>query len=468
MLRNPRKDRRGASPTISMANIVKPQVEPELPVMCGEKQQTAPELDLPKALAGQPDTSTFKTAARFLRENWFRVGAVSVAVLMPCWWHSRIEAGDLGSHTYNAWLAQMIERGQAPGLWLARQWNNVLFDIALTDLGKVVGLRLAEKIVISAAVLLFFWSAFTLIAALTRRSPWFLVPCVAMFAYGWTFQMGFLNYYISLGMAFLGVAIVTHGRGWERLAALALLPGAWMAHPLGAVLLAGGSTYIYVAGRFFRRRQTGLLIGTSVLLTALCLYITGHYEVVRGVSTHNYLQVLGADQLVLYGTGYRLIANLLLMFMLACVVTDVISRVKMRSDLAVYNLPLQLCAIVVVLTFLLPDGILLPQYAASLSLLPERVTSITAILACGLVGLAKPQKWHWGGFLIIAATFFFFLYADTGKLNKMEEQAERYERVLPGRPAHHRHNLAVHGLASFDPSHRGPGLYWILLQLWQL
>jgi hypothetical protein len=42
-----------------------------------------------------------------------------------------------------------------------------------------------------------------------------------------------------------------------------------------------------------------------------------------------------------------------------------------------------------------------------------------------------PKKWHLAGFAVFAAVFFFFLYADTGKINRMEVQAERYERLLP-------------------------------------
>src|SRR5580693_3735768 len=55
----------------------------------------------------------------------------SILVLLPCFWQARIQAGDLSSHIYNSWLAQLIERGQAPGLALVRQSNNVLFDLML-------------------------------------------------------------------------------------------------------------------------------------------------------------------------------------------------------------------------------------------------------------------------------------------------------------------------------------------------
>src|SRR5437879_4260379 len=113
-------------------------------------------------------------------------------MVVPCWWHRRIEAGDLASHTYNAWLAQLIERGQAPGLYLAQQWTNIPVDLALEWLGSRAGFAAAEKIVVSACALIFFWGTFALIAAACRRAPWFLTPAIAMVSYGWTFEMGFM------------------------------------------------------------------------------------------------------------------------------------------------------------------------------------------------------------------------------------------------------------------------------------
>jgi hypothetical protein len=41
---------------------------------------------------------------QFLRAYVWRVLLISVFVLLPCFWHKSIEAGDLPSHTYNAWL----------------------------------------------------------------------------------------------------------------------------------------------------------------------------------------------------------------------------------------------------------------------------------------------------------------------------------------------------------------------------
>jgi len=74
---------------------------------------------------------------------------LSMALLVPCFWHRHIEAGDLGSHVYNAWLAQLIGEGQAPGLFLVRQYDNVLFDLLLVHLAKLFGFALAEKVACS-------------------------------------------------------------------------------------------------------------------------------------------------------------------------------------------------------------------------------------------------------------------------------------------------------------------------------
>ena len=87
--------------------------------------------------------SPIAAAIRFLRDSCARVLAISLILLTPCIWHRRVAAGDLASHVYNAWLAQLIEKGQAPGLYLAKRWNNVLVDLALLHAGNWFGLAAA-------------------------------------------------------------------------------------------------------------------------------------------------------------------------------------------------------------------------------------------------------------------------------------------------------------------------------------
>jgi hypothetical protein len=149
---------------------------------------------------------------RFLRANAWRVLGISVLLLVPCFWHRRIEASDLASHTYNAWLAQLIARVPAPGLHVVPQATNVLFDTALARLSGLIGLDAAERVVVAACVLTFFWGAFALTGAVTARPPWFFAPALAMVAHGWTFSMGLMSKMCSYARAPIRIPI----RGLQR------------------------------------------------------------------------------------------------------------------------------------------------------------------------------------------------------------------------------------------------------------
>lgn len=403
-------------------NATPPACVDELPAPVAAASQSVP-------ADSEPARSALAETARFLRRHWLLLPGISAVLLTPCFWQQRIQAGDLASHVYNAWLAQLIERGQAPGLWIARQWNNVLFDVILAGLGNRVGLPLAEKLVVSAAVLIFSWGAFALASAAARRAAWFVLPCLAMVAYGWTFQMGFLNYYLSLGFSFFGVALLWRGRGWERAAALALVPLIWLAHPLGVVLLGCAGAWVLVAEGAPVRRQ--LLAGFAAvgLLVSVRMYILGNYSVFQSPEPGYHFN--GSDQLLLYGPQYRLPMNLLLVFMLFSVLADVIRRCSAGERLVSYLVPAQLYGWAILAVLLLPAGIVLPQYAAPAGFLPERLSCICAIMACCLLAVMKPQKWHLAGFASVAAVFFFYVYTDTAKINRMEMQAGRIQRSIP-------------------------------------
>src|SRR5437867_2022412 len=186
-----------------------------------------------------------------LSAGWRRFGsqivaglAISAMILVPCVWHRRIEAGDLASHVYNAWLAQLIAKGEAPGLYIAKQWNNILFDVTLLRVANVVGLAAAQKIVVSIGVLVFFWGVFAFIRTVTERPPWLLAPCIAMLAYGYSFSMGFMNYYLSLGLACFGLAILWRGKGIAWIGGLAVGALTLLAHPIGFSWLVGTLAYV--------------------------------------------------------------------------------------------------------------------------------------------------------------------------------------------------------------------------------
>src|ERR1700692_2194918 len=91
-------------------------------------------------------------ALRFVRSNILLISLISAVLIIPCFWHRHIEAGDLPSHTFNA------------GLSLAPQWFNVLFDLLLLYSAKLFGFVAGPKIVVAISVLTFFWGVFSFVA----------------------------------------------------------------------------------------------------------------------------------------------------------------------------------------------------------------------------------------------------------------------------------------------------------------
>jgi hypothetical protein len=381
--------------------------------------------------ASSLERNAFQAAADFLRRYWLQAIAISAGLLIPCFWHRRIEAGDLASHVYNAWLAQLIERGQAPGLHLAKQWNNVLFDILLLKLGDLVGLEAAQKILVSLCVIIFFWGTFALLATVSRRPPWFLVPCLAMLAYGWTFNLGFFNYYLSLGLGFFAIAIVWSGRGRELILAAILGLVALIAHPQGFVLLVGCIGYVV----FWRllRGWWKLAVPCAALLAVVFahFYLMKHYESFSVWDTFGPGVYNGSDQIALYSMPYYVLSGVALVFGLVCFVVDAIQRYWACGSWADLRLPLELYWFLVFAIHVLPDTVRIPIYSGWVGAFASRLTTAAAVMGLCVLALTRPRKWHAAGFAVIAIIFFAFLYQDTAKLNRMETQIERLVSTLP-------------------------------------
>ncbi len=405
-------------------------------------------------LATKPKASisAIEAGCEFLRKYWLRNAAISAVLLIPCFWHRHLEAGDLPTHVYNAWLAQLIVKGQAPGLYLARQWNNVLFDFALSGLGNLVGLAAAEKMAVSAAVLIFFWGAFALACSISHTGspksiPWFLAPCLAVFAYGYTFEMGFMNYYISIGLAFFGLAVLARSDGRpsgslvpDILAVCLLIPLIWLAHPLGLCVLAGAGIYIVAAKYLPPARHVYLLSETILILLVLHLYIRVRQWDVLGSFIHrpagaNFrLLANGADQLLLYAPHYLLPVYLIMVLFVVSLLVDALRKWGMPQWKEPYLLPVQLYILALLAVRMLPATIQVPHRFGAmvpLGFITDRLTSVVAIFGCCILAQIKPRKWHYACFAALAAIFFSYLYSDTAKISNMEDQTDRLVASLP-------------------------------------
>src|ERR1700757_1381569 len=197
-------------------------------------------------------TFVFSDAVSSLSKNIFAVIVVSALLLVPCFWHSRIQAGDLGSHVYNAWLAQLIEHHQISGLTIASQWNNILFDVLLLHVANLAGFAAAEKIVVFFAVLIFFWGSFSFLSEVSGNPPWKLAPFLFVLAYGYVFHMGFMNYYFSIGLAFFALTLAWRGGAGNWLRAAVFSAISLLAHPIGFVLFVAIGGYVSLWRRLSR------------------------------------------------------------------------------------------------------------------------------------------------------------------------------------------------------------------------
>ena len=356
-----------------------------------------------------------------------RAGAgivASILVLVPCFWQSRIQAGDLSSHIYNAWLAQLIERGQAPGLSLAKQSNNILFDLVLSGLLRAFGPAPAQRIAVSLAVLVFFWGAFAYVWSCSRqrprKAPWHVAPCLAMLAYGWVFHMGLFNFYISLGLCFGALALACRRNRWAIAAAFPLLGIAYVAHALPVGWAAGTLIYYWIARSLAPRRRILLLAGALGSLAGLAVILCARY---RGEWAAGQASALsGAEQTWVFGVHYIPITVALL-----GIWTLWFQRMLDRRGAArtVLDIRFQLCLLSAASVVIIPGSVLLPGMHHTLNVMAERMSLATAVMFCGVAASLRPRRGEIVALAVIAAVFFGCIYADERALNRAGDRDGR-------------------------------------------
>ena len=204
--------------------------------------------------------------------------------------------------------------------------------------------------------------------------------------------MGFFNYYLSLGFAFFGVAILWRGKGWERLLAVALAPLIVVAHPFGLIWLAGAGAYVAIAEISNWRYQIGLFLAGVASVFAAHWYFWHRYIVEAPPGPFYFFN--GADQLVIFGDRYKIPELALIAFFVIAIAVDLVQRRRETSSSKSYGVPAQLYLILWLGIILLPRGVRFEGHPAAISLITERLTTISAALACCILGAMRPRKWH--------------------------------------------------------------------------
>lgn len=355
---------------------------------------------------------------------------ISCMLLIPCFWHRHIEAGDLASHVYNAWLAELIEQGKAPGLYIVTQWNNVLFDVLLVNLAKVLGFGLAEKLATSLAVLVFFWGVFLLMKAVAARAPWFLTPVIAMLTYGRVFHLGFMNYYLSVGLCCAALSFAWTGRKNGLIAAVLIAPLILLAHPLGFVIFLGVAVYRLLWRSLQRWKWILPILGVGVCFPARW-YLLHHpaWEVQwREVALYH---MTGADQFHVFGPEYAYFSSAIeVLAVLTTVMAFVGSgdRLRLWKDL---RFPVELYLVSLCAMALLPENIHTDPTAGWIGEIAIRLTLVIAIFGLCWLATLPERRWHLAAYGVVAVAFFVLIYRDTSFLNRMEANAEQVTHPLP-------------------------------------
>ncbi len=371
---------------------------------------------------GEPSHSFKKTRL----SQPVRAALLSLVLLIPCFWQSRIQSVDLRSHIYNAWLTQQIESGKAPGLTLAPITTNVLFDLMLYPLFRSFGSDVAQRIAVSIVVLIFFWGAFAMVSAASRVRPWFLVPCLLMLTYGWVFHMGFLNYYLAAALSFWALALSYRTGIVSWIGVVALLALAYTGNALPPVWAAGAIAFRLLSRRFGPLGQSVIFSLAACCIVGLRFWIFARYPA-QSLPLQP-ITATSAVQVWVFGVHYAPIAALLL-FLWGFLLLR-LSHQKGFAATARDSI-FQLCVLTWLCIALIPSSIQFPQFAMPLTYIDDRTTLLEAVLICALLGAANPPKWLRAAFVPLALVYFTFLYIDTSLMNKMED---RIELLVSGRP----------------------------------
>jgi branched-subunit amino acid ABC-type transport system permease component len=301
----------------------------------------------------------------------------------------------------------------------------------LVNLAKMFGLGIAEKVAVSVCVLVFFWGVFLLVCVATRRRPWYLVPLLGMLTYGYVFYMGFMNFYLSIGLACVALASLWEGTKRGMRIALVLAPLILLAHPLGFIWLLGTGLYRLLWRRMKGRMEWILPVAAFGVGLVVRWYLMHHPELQPDWPERPFYQWNGLDQFWIFRPETRYLGMTVLLFALLATALDLFPW--KRSDISWKERRLfpELYLVSFCLTSLLPEDLRPNENAGWIGVLVTRLTLVSAIFAICWLGTLRPRLWHLVVLFVCACVYFAFNYTDTGLISRMEENAQNITRNLP-------------------------------------
>jgi hypothetical protein len=350
---------------------------------------------------------------------------VSLLIGFPCVWQPHIQAGDLSSHLYNAWLVNQVSAGQLPGLYVVPQFTNVLFDHLLSFLMQHGGPLIAEKVAVLLAVQILFWGCFQLASVMADRPAWTATPFLAIATYGAVFRMGFFNFYLAVGICAWAIALVWRNHPVFRLSAIPLLALAYTAHSIACLWAIGVLVYLLIARRLKPSNRYWLLMTGLACIAGIALLVA-EFVRSRWATGLRIDALLGVDQVVTYGLKYKFIeAALLCLFVLLLV-----RRFETARGVA-EDLPFQLLLLNAAAVVCLPDAIWFPQFHVRFTYIGIRLSFLSAILFCIVIARVNlhPVEKAIGGALLVL--FFSFTYVDERAINLVEQKMSQTIATLP-------------------------------------
>jgi hypothetical protein len=345
--------------------------------------------------------------------------AVSLLLLAPCHWQPRLEGGDLSSHIYNSWLAGLIESGRAQGLEAVRQSTDLLFDLILGGLFKIMGAEAAQRIAVSLVVLTFVWGAFAFASVVSGRRAWHMLPVIAMLAYGWVFHMGFFNFYLSLGLCFWALALGWVWKPWRLAAAAPILALAGLAHALPVVWTLGLLAYLWLAGRTAPRTLAWLVAVSLPAMVLLRELVDPSF--VSEWSLQRVFMTSGTNTSWTFNAKYSVVlVGLLLVW--GTMFLELLHHWGMRR--VVSSSSFQLCVVGSAGVFALPVALAIPGSHHALAYISEPMALGVAVCICALLGAARPRMLESYALVAVALIFFCFLYRDERAKNALEDRMQ--------------------------------------------